>query len=737
MFYQRTILIACSALFITACGGVDQPTEENFTQCLTDTWSHQFVVDNTTSAGQNIDTLDVTYTFRGDGTARLTLKKDQVNWDDIFRDDTSDYFGGVVGGWAGLAELTVESYANFSADGYYVTEGTWTADEGAETLTTTFSEVSGYSAWSEYFAAKDFNRRYPDSAVRRMVLVPTQCSDGQMVYDVLRKDIDDGNIVGRWANSVAELDISEDTEARGAAVFKNGFQQQSYQVEYSPSGYEMKGCFIHRADNRLLVKQYPATANIFTVTDSAVSFTDLGLTKADYSDIEQRGGKVYYVNHDDQLIERNPQNGQEDVLYTPAKIRTVVSLGQFSQGVYYYYNETAYDRRVFVRYDNGTTAVTNTLAAFSLRANSVLPDAFDGYLIQNTNDLQSVNLQTLESSRIYSDDRGLVSEHLGDYKTDSGDYYSLTSSTHPQTGNREIWLWSLGVVNGAVRAEREVLLEPYASNNLSALDIKGVSDSHVLISSRPNGAGFDLTIYDRNSAVKNVINLPSGYAAERVDFSRPGSLPGRFYVSVQGSDDLGSVTSAGDYSILVKGSQYGKRRTTTQDGERTILSWDGIAYSLQDGVLNRATELDDQLSVNQFGWIFTFNNSLYYSDDKNLFRIVGSELQLLVGEKDDLSDSIEAYPEQGYFLIKTWDEKEGWEKVLVHEQGDYVQLLETLPVYSLSSDLKFTGNTTSVVTLHTPQTACSHNSYPLVMKDNNLWYESDLAAIPGQVIFKN
>ena len=737
MFYQRTILIACSALFITACGGVDDNVPQNFTQCLTNTWSHEFVIDNTTSAGQNIDTLDVTYTFREDGTARLTLKKDEINWDDVFRDDTSGLFGGVVGGWAGITELALESYANLSLDGYYVTEGTWTADEGAETLTTTFPEVSGYSVWSEYFAANNFNRQDNDSTVRKTVTVPAQCSDGQLVYDVLRKNTDDGNIIGRWANSVAELDIAEDIETRGAAMFKNGFQQQAYQVQYSPSGYEMTGCFIRRADNRLLVKQYPAAANTFTVTDSKVSFTDLGLTRADYSDIEQRGGNVYYVNHDDQLIERNLQNGNEKTLHTPTQIRTVVGLGQFSEGVYYYYNETAYDRRVFVRYDNGTTAFTGTLAASALRTNTVLPNAFDGFLIQNIYNLQAVNLQTLESNRIYPDDRGVVTEHLRDYKSTSGEYYSLTTSIHPQTGNREIWLWSLNVIGGAVHAEREVLLEPYATEGLLTSDIKGISDSHLLISSRPNGGAFELVIYDRNTAARNIINLPPTIAAEKIKFSLPGAVPGDFFISVQGEDDLGYVTLSGDYSVRVSGSDYGERQATTQASDRTVLSWDGATFVHQNGVLTRIDELSEQLSADKFGWTFAFNNSLYYSDDKNLFRLAGSELQLLISEKDDLFDSIEAYPEQGYFLIRTWDDQEGWEKVLVHEQGDYAQLLETLPVYSLSSDLKFTGNTTSVVTLHTPQTACSHNSYPLVMKDNNLWYESDLAAIPGQVVFKN
>lgn len=52
MFYQRTILITCSALFITACGGVDDNVPQNFTQCLPNTWSHEFVIDNTTSAAK-------------------------------------------------------------------------------------------------------------------------------------------------------------------------------------------------------------------------------------------------------------------------------------------------------------------------------------------------------------------------------------------------------------------------------------------------------------------------------------------------------------------------------------------------------------------------------------------------------------------------------------------------------------------------------------------------------------
>lgn len=732
MFYQRTTLIACSALFITACGGVDQPPEENFTQCLTDTWSHQYVVDNTNKAGQNVDTLDVTYMFRDDGTVRETLKKDQINWDDVFRDDSSVYFDRLVGGWAGIIELAVESYENLSSDGYYVTEGTWSADENAETLTTTFPKVSGYSAWSEYFAANKFKSQNTESVASQTVTVPARCGDGKLVYDVLRKATDDGNIVGRWANSVAELEVSEEIERRGAAVFQNGFQQQSYQVQYSPSGYEMTGCFIRRADNRLLVKQYPAAANIFTVTNSAVSFTDLGLTTTDYRAIEQRGGNVFYVNRDGQFIERNLQNGIENVLYATESGSTLVGLGQFSEGVFAIMN-----RRVFVRYDNGTTAMTDRLDTFSLRANSVLPRAFDGYLIQNTTDLQSINLQTLEISRIYSVDRGLVSGHIGDYKTASGDYYSLTGSTNPQTGNRELWLWSLNVVDGAVRAEREVLLEQFPAFDITGIDLKSVSDSHVLLSYRPSSAGHELVIYDRNTAAKSVINLPAGYAPERVERSLPGALPGEFFVSMQGEDDLGYVTSAGDYSIRVSGSEYGKRRATTQDGERTLLSWDGIAYVYQNGVLNQVTELDDQLSANQFGWTFAFNNSLYYSDGENLFRLSGSELQLLIADKDDLFDSIEAYPEQGYFLIRTWDEKEGWEKVLVNQQANYTQLLETLPIYALGSDLNFSGKTNSVAIIHTPATGCSHKAYPLVMDENNLWYESELAAIPGQVIFKN
>lgn len=301
---------------------------------------------------------------------------------------------------------------------------------------------------------------------------------------------------------------------------------------------------------------------------------------------------------------------------------------------------------------------------------------------------------------------------------------------------------ALTLDNGVIVSEQLLMLEASVPESLFQFRVASVSDSesHVLVTRKNQASDSDEVVsYRLSDGYKTEYSLPYLGTHGSVDtrFTLTGPVEGSFYIGISKYRTLLYLSPEGEYSFALEDYTLGARNNIINKESVPIIVFDNIALTYENSEFSPLVALEGMLNNGDDSYVFGFNGNVYYSNGETLWRVVGEEFTVISQGHDEISQRIYPFPDKGYFFISTFDEIRGHELLLVNEVHDYAEVLETLPIYGLGSDMSPVDNAGEYVLAYDTESACIGDSFPLMMDGNNLWHANDSLTLPGQTVFSN
>ncbi len=342
----RSIFLIPLISSLVACGGVDEEPPgdvdmSTFTGCLQDTWTRA----SAPASGANVE---LTYEFLENGTFIQRSHVDNISTYEYLNGiENTDYDMEVLPGISLDIIMLLQILGPFYVEGYFHTQGTWTADNetGVVTMNLPATRAFGHSIWSANGAKNDFNRSYPN--VESMELKSSDqyayCTDDQLVVGTFRKD-DDSDIAGLWNNLKDDFYVAEDyAGATYRLRVDTGelYSKSSYRMYLESDGYKLGSCLENGTGHRL-----PGLEPKYFVLTPEGELVDTGVVVPEqpenpgFSYREILSDEYLYIYNEGTLVRRDIYTGNETTLNAPGLVGSLYAVEKIAGGLLLIAQET-------------------------------------------------------------------------------------------------------------------------------------------------------------------------------------------------------------------------------------------------------------------------------------------------------------------------------------------------------------------------------------------------------------